>query len=346
MNAALASILARYPPSARPTREPTALGNAGGLSGARIWRFESHRGPLAARLWPGADFDRAAIERIHGWLSRAAHLGFVPVPIAGRDGRTVQQEGGHLWEVVPWMTGTADLSTAPPRRRVAAAFAAMAAFHVAMREVTPRAASPGLSSRLAEIDSLLARDLSAWRAIVDRDATDPEAKSLASRWLDLASQLAPAITPEIRRAASRPVAIQPVIRDARPDHFLFTGDCVTGLVDFGAMGVDAVSTDLARLMGEWIGDDAGLRDEAIAAYSAVRPLSAAESSLIAAFEGSAAILGGARWVRWHFLDDVTFSDPRSVVSGLRRAVARLDRLAASAQGGPDAIGRAIFNPRS
>ena len=329
MTAALDSVLARYPASARPTREPVPLGNAGGLSGARIWRFESPRGPLAARLWPAQDCDRAKIERIHGWLSRAAHLGFVPRPIAARDGRTVQQAGDRFWEVAPWLPGTADLSTAPHPQRVAAASSALAAFHVAMHEATPGAASPGLASRLAEIDALLDRDLAAWRAMVDRDATDREAKSLASRWLDLAARIAPAIRPEIRLAASRPVAIQPVIRDARPDHFLFANDRLTGLVDFGAMGIDAVSTDLARLLSEWVGDDALLRGVAMSAYESVRELSDDEAGLIAPFERSVALLGGARWVRWGFVDKVTFSDPGSVILGLRRGVARLDWLARS-----------------
>ena len=327
MTAALDSVLARYPASARPTREPVPLGNAGGLSGARLWRFESRRGPLAARLWPGEDCDRAKIERIHGWLSRAAHLGFVPRPIAARDGLTVQQAADRFWEVAPWLPGTADLSTPPHPQRVAAAFSTLAAFHVAMHEVTPRAASPGLSSRLTEIDALLDRDLAAWRAIVNQDATDREAKSLASRWLDLAARLSPAILPEIRLAASRPVAIQPVIRDARPDHFLFANDRVTGLVDFGAMGIDAVSTDLARLLSEWVGNDGSLRSVAMEGYQSVRELSEDEAALIAPFERSAALLGGARWVRWGFVDKLTFSDPGSVILGLRRGVARLDRLA-------------------
>ena len=49
--------------------------------------------------------------------------------------------------------------------------------------------------------------------------------------------------------------LQPCLRDARPEHFLFDGDQLSGLVDFGAMAVDSVVGDLARLIGEWLDDD-------------------------------------------------------------------------------------------
>ena len=85
----------------------------------------------------------------------------------------------------------------------------------------------------------------------------------------------------------------PVLRDARPDHFLFTEGRVTGLVDFGAMGIDPVSADLARLLGEWIGRDEALCAAALGAYAEVRPIAPIEHDLIAPFERSSALLAGA-----------------------------------------------------
>ena len=76
-------------------------------------------------------------------------------------------------------------------------------------------------------------------------------------------------------SARRPGAscpLQPCLRDARPEHFLFEGDRVSGLVNFGAMGVDCVAGDLARLIGEWLDGDPTARAEALAAYERIRPL--------------------------------------------------------------------------
>src|SRR5206468_88816 len=106
---------------------------------------------------------------------------------------------------------------------------------------------------------------------LDRSAADPR-RALARRWLALARRLAPAVAALVRREAGRVVGLQPCLRDARPDHFLFEGERPTGLVDFGAMGRDSVAGDLARLLAEWVGPDPAARAEALASYAAIRPL--------------------------------------------------------------------------
>ena len=99
---------------------------------------------------------------------------------------------------------------------------------------------------------------------------------------------------------------------------------MSGLVDFGAMGVESVAADLARLIGEWLDGDRAARREAIAAYSRIRPLDAAEARLIDVFETAAALLIGERWVRWHYVENRRFDDPHAVASGLARGLLRLN----------------------
>ena len=53
--------------------------------------------------------------------------------------------------------------------------------------------------------------------------------------------------------------MQPCLRDARPEHFLFVENVLTGLIDFGAMDFETVAGDLARLLGEWLPDLPELR---------------------------------------------------------------------------------------
>ena len=125
------------------------------------------------------------------------------------------------------------------------------------------------------------------------------------------------------------VPLQPCLRDARPEHFLFEDDRVSGLVNFGAMGVDCVAGDLARLMGEWLNGDSAARALALAAYERIRPLDAAEAALIDAFASSSALLIGEHWIRWHYLEGRRFDDPAAVAQGIARGVAQLGRLAAS-----------------
>lgn len=326
MTDSLRSILARYPASVRPTTLPIPLGNAGGSSGSRLWKFDSARGPLVARQWPNDDSDRLRIERIHLWLSRTSHLRFVPQPITGRDGRSVQCEFGKLWEITPWMPGHPDLATPPNLDHVRSAFAALAEFHSLLGEISRNTTSAGLISRVSEIEALLDRDLDLWMNLVSK-ATVDESQRLAKDWLGLAQRLAPHLLPEIREAAAKPIVTQPVLRDVRPDHFLFSSGQITGLVDFGAMSIDAVSADLARLLNEWLAaPDLTSRNEAIASYERIRPLSVVEKESIRAFESSADLLRGARWVRWQFVEKREFANPDAILRGLRKSVEHARRL--------------------
>jgi homoserine kinase type II len=59
----------------------------------------------------------------------------------------------------------------------------------------------------------------------------------------------------------------------------------------------------------------------------VRPLDLAESALIEPFDASAALLGAAHWIRWHFVERRVFEDPRAVLRGIERGLARISRLA-------------------
>jgi len=160
-----------------------------------------------------------------------------------------------------------------------------------------------------------------------RDAEAGGPVELAYRWREAAVDLAPRVTERLRCATALSVRSQPCLRDARPENLLFQGDRLAGLVDFGAMAEDAVSADLARLNAEWLGPDPALRDTALAAYAAVRPLDPAELALVPVFEEAAAVLLGWHWARWHFLEHRVFSDPAAVSAGLTKGLDRALALA-------------------
>jgi Ser/Thr protein kinase RdoA (MazF antagonist) len=334
MTGTLRAVLSRYPALARPTSEPSTLGNAGGFSGAGLWKFASGRGILGLKVWPVDGPDRAGLSRIHDWLSRASDLGFVPEPIRTLDGSSMVEADGRIWELTPWMPGVADLGRPPDPGRVRAMFTGLGAFHARLASTRSEGPSPGLAARLAELDRLLLGEFEALGRAIARVPGDPRS-SMARDWIDRARALAPRLLGPLRGAASRVVPLQPCLRDARPDHFLFEGDRLTGLVDFGAMGRETVAGDLARLMTEAIGPDRAARALALAAYEGIRPLERREFALIDDFERANALLGPARWARWHFLDRRTFDDPEAVSRGLRRGLERLDEITGSRVDGGD-----------
>jgi Ser/Thr protein kinase RdoA (MazF antagonist) len=322
MHDPLNQLLSLYPASAQPVAAPLWLGNAGGGSGAKLWRFESGLGDLVARAWPIDGPGAAVLRRIHGWLSRLADLDFVPVPLNALDGRTLVTIEGQHWEITPWRPGQAELSRPPDRTRLRAAFSGLAAVHQRLAFESVEALSPGLQTRLDEAEELLSSGLNRLERAI-RHAPSDSATASAVRWLALARDGLPGVAERLRRSVPISLPLQPTLRDARPEHFLFEGDRLTGLVDFGAMGVESPASDLARLLAEWVGNDRAALAQSLDAYDAIRPLDRLEIERIETFAESAAWLGPARWARWHFLEQRPFDDPDAVRKGLERGLERL-----------------------
>jgi len=325
---ALHEILARYPSRVQPRSPLESLGGAGGQSGARLWRYRSEHGLLVLRAWPPEGPGRKHLDRVHGWLFKLAGLGFIPVPIRDRAGRSLQDYQGRLWEITPWLAGTADAGRPPGPGRLRAAFAALAAVHRQLAGEQIEAISPGLRERRETVAHLVQGGFDSLEAAVERQGGfHAEHAAAVQRWLRLARTVAPVLLDPLRRASALVFRIQPCLRDARAEHFLFEGDRVSGVVDFGAMGVDSVACDLARLIGEWLEGGTASRREALAAYERIRPLQPAETILIGVFESSADLLIGERWLRWHYLENRRFDDPQAVSNGLARGLKRLERRA-------------------
>lgn len=216
-------------------------------------------------------------------------------------------------------------SSDPPNpSRVREAFRALASVHRRWEGEGFKDRSPGLLDRLNELEALNAKGFGSIGQSLG-GSEDPSLDSVAREWLGLAPAAVEPLRGMLKNALAGPVWRQPCLRDVRPAHFLFVGDRLNGLVDFGAMGEETVAGDLARLSAEWLGDRPWLRKIALDAYEAVRPLDPSEHRLIPVFETSSAVLTGAHWLRWHFLEGRRFEDPGAVKSGVSRSLALLER---------------------
>jgi Ser/Thr protein kinase RdoA (MazF antagonist) len=322
----LDELLDRYPVWIQPLSALESLGGGGGQSGARLWRFCAEQGQLVLRAWPTHGPGRAHLEQVHRRLFATADLGFVPVPCRDRAGRSLQDWHGSLWEVTPWLAGIADLSCPPELEHLRLAFTGLATFHERLKHEQIHESSPGLRNRRDTLAALVRGGFVTLESAMDRALTHSALKADEYSWLALARQLAPILLEPLEQSAARIIRVQPCLRDARPEHFLFEGARLSGLVDYGAMGVDSVAGDLARLLGEWSGGDPTARREALDSYEQVRPLDALEASLIRVFESATALLIGERWVRWKYVEGRRFDDPNSFAKGLKRSLNQLHRL--------------------
>lgn len=311
----------------------------GGFSGARIWRIETTGGPCALRATPASAVDELRLAGLHRLLAHvnAAGVTQISVPVTALDGTTFFETDGEVWQLEPWMPGTADYWKHPSAARLEAAMICLARWHLAAARFQPRESertwffcqqtgrSPGQAERAREIArrnrqecEILSRHLatSAWKEFAE----------LGKNILDHFVRLAPRMEKQLTLGLAAVVPLQPCLRDIWHDHVLFTGDKVTGLVDPHAARSDCVACDVARLLGSLVGDDRSRWDAGIAAYQTVRPLELSELALVELFDQSAVLLGGMTWLDWHCLEGRIFNDREKVLARLRTILGRLEVL--------------------
>lgn len=251
-------VLARYP--AAVAGLAWSPHPAGGFSGAAVWRGDlAGRPAFALKAWPpGYPADR--LTAIHHLMTDArarAGLAFVPAVVPALSGTTVVEHAGRAWDVTAWMPGAADFRDAPSEAKLTAACAALASLHRAWAPPAPLLAPcPGVHRRLAVLADFTGRPF------------DQPASPLVRRALDVLPARVAAAAAALRPWADRPLPIQPCLCDVWHDHVLFTGDAVTGLIDYGEVKPDHPAVDLARLLGDLAGDAETAFRRGLGAYRA------------------------------------------------------------------------------
>ncbi|MCE9548574.1 MAG: phosphotransferase [Planctomycetia bacterium] len=332
----LEQVFGRYPANCRPERV-SALGQVGGLSGAQFWRVEAAAGALCLRRWPDEHPDGAQLSFIHAVLRhvRGAMGPRIPAPICTSDGTSWTEQRGAWWELSPWLPGRADYRERPSPGRLTAAFSALAEFHLAAATFPhdePRhGVAPAVERRLAFI-----RRLRIAAARLLENAVDDQ----ANKWPEAMLRRFHAVLLGFRRLAPRvgnelvglrnAVPLQPCIRDIHDRHVLFNNeegdtDAVTGILDFGAMRIDHVATDVARLLGTMVEDDRDARRLALGAYQDRHPLTGADVRLVEVLDHANVILSGMQWLEWLLLEGRKFESLAIVEGRLDAILVRLVR---------------------
>jgi homoserine kinase type II len=325
-------LLQSYSPDCQPSRlEP--LGSAGGMSGAQFWRITAPCGTLVLRRWPTEHPTPDQLRFIHAVLHHAAQRGiaFLPAPIPTRDGRSFVEHDDHLWELAPWMPGTADYEQSPSVEKLRAAMTALARFHLAMLDFIDFSkaaatyptlgAPPAIKGRLARLHELTSDRTGELSGAITHTIW-PDLAPIAHHFMQVLSMAIPRAISKLESLANATLWLQPCIRDIWHDHVLFTGDEVTGVIDFGAVDVDTRATDVARLLGSLVGDDALGWQIGLAAYCELRNLSPKEFLAVRALDASGTILAGINWIRWIYIEGRQFENQIQVIGRFQRILDR------------------------
>ena len=272
------AILSRYP-SAVANLDWTALGSAGGFSGARVWRGDLAGQPaFALKGWPNG-YPAERLAAVHRWMAAARVTGLVPTIVPTRDGGSLVEHAGHVWDVTAWVPGAADFRRDPSDARLTAACTALAALHRCWATQPPtHTPCPGVLRRLAMLD-------------------DFNADSLArSRGLDLLRSHVPSAIAALRPWADRPVSVFPCLCDVWHDHVFFSGDRVTGVIDYGAMKIDHPAVDLARLLGDLVDGDLDRIRHGLAAYHTAGGPVAIDPNFVSLLDRTGLVCAVIHWI--------------------------------------------------
>jgi Ser/Thr protein kinase RdoA (MazF antagonist) len=305
------------------------LDGAGGWSGSLLWRIKTDSRSCCLRRWPEGTA-RERLTFIHQILTHVAAQGidFVPVPIPTRsvsEGAFVRRDH-YLWDLTLWLPGTADYHANPSRPRLTAAMHALARFHTAAASISqdpwPCKIAPVFTDRLDQVRQLVGGDLDRIAAAV-QTGLDAGLDLRAGQLLPVARGLLSHLLSPLESACREQMPLSPAIRDIHHDHVLFTGDQVTGLVDFDALRIDTPLADVARLVGSLVAGDRPARQFALDAYSQLRPLTAADRGRVHFLDESGQILGGLNWLRWIYLDRRDMGPLPPILKRLDAILARL-----------------------
>jgi Ser/Thr protein kinase RdoA (MazF antagonist) len=308
-----------------------------GFSGARVWKATRADGSFALHRWPGSFGTPCRLTASQMLQAHLADAGLpVPRPLLmpgeswSRSQLDVHREHRCTWGLETWMPGKADYWQLPSPSKLRAALAMLAKIHVSAAELRlsgdkyePRiATSPALRKRASRLQQFVSGEFSQLQMAVGRCSGQPNIE-LGREVLNLAQRAAPVELDKARHWLNRELRLQWRHGDPWHDHILFSGDEVTGVIDFAAANVDSPAGDVARLLGSLVPDDPGAWTLGLEEYEQHRRLSDAERDAIPCFDSSGVVISAINWINW------LFSDAEQLGEGLDRSAAfeRLRRLA-------------------
>ena len=312
----LMRVVAEYPAALQPTKQFQPLGNAGGLSGSRLFCFESSCGMVVLRSWP-SQMTASRLEKVHEWVVLAGNeIGCIATPFFTRDKSTFIPLDQNLFSLEPWKSGVS-IQGQPSTKQIRESVEALGRFHKILQFHHRPGKSPGLLHRLQSLIGLRKGGISNLGLAI-RDEPDEHLIGLAKEWVRHAREVLDDVITLVLGQREMVHMLQPCLRDCRSDHWLFQGERLNGLVDFGAVDLEFKEFDLARLMLDWWPDHES--EELVIEYGRLHGLPEPDRVLVSVVEKSTALLSGANWIRWHFLERRQFAAGSDLKAGLSRSL--------------------------
>ncbi|MCX7702190.1 MAG: aminoglycoside phosphotransferase family protein [Gemmataceae bacterium] len=329
----IGSVLSHY---SHPPTSIQPLTQAGGFSGARLWRVITADGDWCLKAWPPRPDLETQLTRMHDWMrqGRAGGLDYIPRIRRTRSGGTLVWTGEWAWDMSEWMPGAPVADAEASDAEISAACLALARLHRVWRR---GGAARGLSvavqrrlRRLADLPDLLnfPEPNPNVHGGQGREIPGHEIHGYGPT-LNAIAELLPACRRraerELAALAFREFELHPCLADVWRDHVLLTDGEVTGIIDFGAARMDHPSVDLARLLGSLTCQPARFHI-GITAYRQDSPLSGFDEQLVYLLDATGIVAAAMNWLDWLTPGRRSFDDRAAVQRRLEWTLGRLRQL--------------------
>ncbi len=151
-------------------------------------------------------------------------------------------------------------------------------------------------------------------------------QSVALRILSIVRNLRTPVLSQLVRVSNQPTRLQPCLHDIHSDHLFFEKDQFQGFIDFGSLGIDTPSVDIARQLNALTGSHPSRWLVGLAAYQSIRPLSAEELTAIQVFRRSLSLTTAIRWLDYIFMQNHPVKCSARLVRRLERLAETLSRI--------------------
>ena len=319
---ATAIAVLRCFPQAHPITPIEMSTIAGGFSGATIWLVETLLGRFCLRAWPpGMTEARLAFIHVAQRELTAARVLITPQLLTSHSQMTWEAAAGRYWEVSSWQPGVADFHQRPSQARLRNALRSLAQVHSvwAKRKDAAFEPSEAVIRRFGRLKAWTREQFGQAETVIQ--GAEAQVRALLTEALACLRQNQPFVIAALEPWLSRPLPQQCVLADVWHDHLLFTGDDVTGLVDFGSARLDNVAVDLARLLESCVGQDQASWATAVACYREQTHFGDQWEGLMRTLIKTGPYVGLEAWLRWLLVEKRHFADADRVRTRLQELLA-------------------------
>ena len=290
----------------------------GGFSQSRVFRCKAQGREYCLRSWPKQTYALERLEKVRRAVGQTHAAGMICLPnyFPDAEGEFLLDAGDSYWELCEWLPGKADYLVNRSPEKLGAALETLAALHQAWSGESGQDFSPAWRRRITGLEEAAQHQFTQKLLLESHKCTERSAGScelamLGMKTANLTREHASSLHSLLNFIPAR-ANLHFVLRNIWSDHVLFSGEKVSGVIDFGAAGIDEPATDVARLLGSMEPADADQWWHGLCEYRKHSPSLCPHRVLV--LDQVSCLLSAIQWAKWLILEGRQFAADRKVIT--------------------------------